>query len=179
MNIVNRLLGLLVGLLLLAAGVVVVIEAVLALLDRPGWLVDRQAWDAFLLELAWDHRGLLVVAGLLVLAGVALLLLQLRSATPTAFRLAGEDPHRDVTVEGRGLQELLRRRAAEDEDVLSASVRVRSRNARVSVQVPPDADEDAVRDRVKEAVDARIADLGLERPLTSKVDAQRSRERVR
>lgn len=179
MNALNRLLGLLLGLLLLGAGVLAAVEAVMAALDRPGWLVERPGLEGLLLDLTWQDRGLIVTATLVLLAGVALLAVQLWPGTPSLIPVAQTSPDRRADIEGRGMQELLRQRAVQDEDVLGATVRVRRRKARVTVDAPPDADEAEVKSRVRQALRERIDELQLRKPLRAKVSVRRAKERVR
>lgn len=179
MNALNRLLGLLLGLLLLAVGALAIAETVLAALDRPGWLVGRGDWHGTLQGLTWQDRGLILTSAVALLAGLALLAVQLRSGTPSRIAVAQEDPDRRADIDGRGMRELLRRRAVEDEDVLGATARVRRRKARVTVDAPPDADAGEVKARVRQALRDRIDELELRKPLRPKVVVRRARERVR
>ena len=179
MNALNRLLGLLLGLLLLGLGIFAVVEAVVAELGRPGLLLERQAWDELLRGLTWESDWLMLTSTLVLLAGVALLAVQLWPGTPSRVPIAQSDADRRADIDGRGVQELLRRRAVEDEDVLGATARVRRRSARVRVQAPPDADASEVKDRVGQTLRERIDELGLESRLRTKVDVRRAKERVR
>lgn len=179
MKIANRLLGMLLGLALLGVGLLAVVETVLAFLGRPAWLVPYDQWASALAELTWGHRTLMVIAVLLVLVGLLLIVLQLWPARPTALRMIEQRPNRLAALDGRGLQELLRRSAVEDEDVLSADVRVSRRAARVSGRVPQDASVRAVQSRTRERVQERLDDLQLERSLRVAVRMERSKARVR
>jgi hypothetical protein len=179
MNALNRLLGLLLGLALLAAAGILVVETVIAAMDRPGWLVDRQELDGLLRGLMWEDRGLVLTGALVVLAGLVLLAVQFWPGTPARIPVAQDDPNRRAGIEGRGMQELLRRRAMEDEDVLGASARVRRRTAQVTVDVPGDADGRELKTRVRQALRERIDELRLEKRLRTKVVVRRAKERVR
>jgi hypothetical protein len=178
-NVTNRVLGLLLGLSLVAVGVLAVIEPVIAALGRPGWLVERQRWDGVFRQLTWEDPGLVLTAVVLVLVGLALLTVQLWPALPAALHVERRDPDRLVAIEGGGVQELLRRRAADDEDVLGAKARLRRRRVRITVRVPPDADRKAVRARVRQAARSHIQALQLDKPLRPRVRVRRDKRRVR
>lgn len=179
MELINRLLGLLLGLALLAAGVLVVVEAALALAGQPGWLADREAWGQAAGQLQWNDGNLVVVATILAVVGLALAVLQLWPARPRFIPLSPHGQDRKDMLNTRGLQELLRRAAAEDHDVMAADVGVRRRKAHVRVYAPADAKAKAVRGRVKEQLRARIDALDLKRRLSPRVRVRRSRERAR
>lgn len=179
MTVLNRLLGLALGLALLGAGLLAAVETVLAFLQRPPWLVRYDEWTPALAELTWDDRTLIVIAASTVLAGILLLLLQLWPGRPSALPIVEQRPNRLAALDGRGLQELLRRSAVEDGDVLDADVRVRRRAARVSGRVAQDAQPRAVQSRTRERVQARVNELGLQRPLKVKARMKRSGVRVR
>lgn len=179
MNALNRLLGLLVGLTLLGAAVLLVVETVLSFLQRPAWLVPLDQWAAELSSLAWQDRTLMVVAALCVVGGVGLVILQVWPARPAKLRLVEQRVNRLAAMDGRGLEELLRRAAVDDGDVLGAAVRVSRRRARVEGSVPRDAQVSAVRSRTRERVQSSVRDLRLERPLKVVVRMRRSKVRVR
>ena len=179
MNVTNRVLGLLLGLSLVAAGVLTAIEPVIAALGRPGWLVERQRWDGVFRQLTWEDPELVLTAVALVLVGLALLTIQLWPALPAAFQVERRDPDRRVAIEGRGVQELLGRRAADDEDVLGAKARLRRRRVRVTVRVPPDADRKEVRARLRHAARGHIQALRLDKPLRPRVRVRHDKRRVR
>lgn len=179
MSVLNRLLVLLLGLVLLGVGVLATVESVLVGMDRPGWFLQRHAWDELLRGLTWEHRGLMLSAAVVLLVGIALLAVQLWPGTPSQLRLANATPDRRATIDGRGMKEVLRRRAMEDEDVLVATVRLRRRRARVTVSAPSDANGAEVRARVHEKLRKCIDDLQLEKRLRVKVAVRRAKGRVR
>lgn len=179
MTVLNRLLGLALGLALFGAGMLAVVEAVLAFLQRPPWVVPYERWSPRLDQLTWGDRTLVVAAALTVLVGALLVVVQLWPTRPSALRIADQRANRVAALDGRGLQELLRRSAVEDGDVLDADVRVRRRAARVSGHLAQDAQSRTVQSRTRERVQARVDELRLQRPLKVKVDMKRSRARTR
>lgn len=179
MRIINRLLGMLLGLALLAGGLLAVVETVLAFTQRPPWLVPYDQWTPVLADLTWDDRTLMAVAALLVLGGLLLVVLQLWPGRPIALRLVEDAPNRLAAMDSRGLQDLLRRSAVEDGDVIDADVRLSRRSARVSGRVPQDAKPRAVQARTRARLRERVGELNLKRPLKVKVRMERSKARVR
>jgi hypothetical protein len=179
MTVLNRLLGLALGLALLGGGFLAVVEAALAALDRSPWLVPHDQWGRQIGELTWDDRTLVLVAGLTVLTGVVLLVAQLWPARPSVVPIAEHRPHRLAALDGRGFENLLRRTALEDEDVLDARVRLRRRSARVSARAPGNAELHGVQSRARERVQARVDELGLQTPLGVKLRVQHAKARVR
>lgn len=179
MNIVNRLLGLLVGLLLLGAGVLAAAETVLAFLGRQPWVVPVDRGASTLSELTWDDRTLMVAAVLTLVGGLLLVILQLWPRRTTALPMVEQKQDRLAAVDSRGLAELLRRSAVEDSDVLDADVRVSRRAARLSGRVPQDASLREVQSRTRERVQARVDALRLHHAVKVKVRMRRGKARVR
>lgn len=181
MRILNRVLGLLLGLLLLGAGVLAAVETVLSFLGRPAWLVAVDQWAPALSELTWDDRTLIVVAALTLVVGVTLVGLQLWPARPRSFPMVEPKQDRLVALDSRGLQELLRRSAVDDGDVLDATVRVSRRRVRVSGLVPQDQDTPVrrVQSRTRERLQSRVDDLRLHRSVKVRVRMRRGKVRVR
>lgn len=179
MSVLNRLLGLALGLALLGGGLLAAVEAVLAALDRSPWLVPHDRWGPSLSQLAWDDRTLVVVAALTVLAGILLLVTQLWPTRPSVVPIVEQRPDRLALLDGRGLEDLLRRSALEDGDVVDARVRLRRRTARVSARAPRDAEVRSVQSRARDRVQARADQVDLQRPLAVKVRVQHARARVR
>jgi hypothetical protein len=179
MTVLNRLLGLALGLALVGGGLLAVMEAALAALDRSPWLVPHGQWGRAMGELAWDDRTFMVVAALTVLAGVLLLVLQVWPARPSVVPIVEERPDRLAALDGRGFADLLRRSAREDEDVLDARVRLRRRSARVVARAPSNAQLRTVQSRAAERVQARVDELRLQRPPAVKVRVRHAKARVR
>lgn len=179
MTVVNRLMGLLVGVVLLAGGLLLATETLLAFLQRPPWVVPYDQLAGVVSSLTWRDRTLTATAALIVLVGGALVILQLWPERPSRLPLVEERANRLAALDARGLQDLLRRSAVDDEDVLDAAVRVSRRTARVSGRAPRDARSRAVESRTRERVQALVDGLGLQRPLKVKVQIKHSKARVR
>lgn len=179
MAVINRLLGLLVGLALLAGGLLLIVETALAAAGRAGLLADRNVLEDAARQLQWDDRNVVVVAAIVAVAALAVALLQLWPARARTIAMSPHGTDRRDAIDRKGLEKLLRRAGAEDHDVLGADVAVRRRKAKVKVRAPADADAGAVRTRVAEQLRARLDALQLEKPMSPRVTVKRSKERVR
>src|SRR4051794_12292744 len=97
MRVVNRLAGVLLALLLIAVGVLVVAQTVLFLAGRPPWLLPLESWRDGLSRTELADRRVLATSIVMLVAGLGLLLFQLRRTAPTRLRAApqdGADPKR-------------------------------------------------------------------------------------
>jgi hypothetical protein len=89
MRVVNRLASIVLALLLIAVGLLVVAETVLYLTDRPPWLLPLESWRDTLAGTDLSDSTVLAVSIVALVAGLAVLILQLRRVTPTRLRSAG------------------------------------------------------------------------------------------
>lgn len=177
MRLTNRLLALLLGLALGGAGGLAVAELVAGLTGRAPLLVPRGTWHQRLSALEWSDPALTGAAAGLVVLGLVLLLAQVVPRRPLELPLQPAEDQ-EASIDRRGLQEVLRRVAIADPDVIGATVRVR-RRAKVRVQLPPKGERRAARDRLQQSLAAAVGELGLSKRLAVKVDARQGRERVR
>lgn len=175
MTVVDRLLGLILGLALAWAGLLILIEAARAALGEQPWLVDVSAWNQALGDLAWNDPVLLLVLAGTVLLGLILLIMELKPRRPGHFVMQDQRDDRNTTVDRRGLEDRLRRRVVDDEDVVDANVRVGRRRARVTASVPPDTSPRSVRERLESKVRAALDELSLRARLRPAVKVQRTR----
>lgn len=174
MSLLNRVIALLVGAALVVVGVLALVEGVRAALGRPGLTLNRERADEYLRGLQWETPEVVLIAVALCIVGVALLALQLRRTTPSRLPLAVSDAGRRATIEGRGLVDLLQRRATQDQDVLDTAVRLRRRAARIKVTVPSDVSTDDVKARVRNDAQAVIDGVNLRDPVKPRVSARQS-----
>lgn len=159
MIVVNRLLGLVLGLALLAGGVIVAGEVALSLSGRSPWLVDRALLDHELSALAWaDPRVLPIAVGLLA-AGIVLLFLEVKPRRPAALPLRWSTEHRRALVERRGVEELLASAALGDNDVTEARARVGRRRGKIMARTASGAL--GGRDRIHQSLTRELDRLGL------------------
>jgi hypothetical protein len=174
-TVINRMLGLVLGLALLVAGVVTVVEVVAARLGRPPWVVPTSAWDQTLGALRWDVT---VLVAMLVI-GLVLLLLELWPRQPQVLPLQPASPDRTAAVDRRGLQEHLRQIVAEDPSVTTVRVQAGKRKVAVQAEVPPSEDVATVRQRLESRLTEALDRLDLQRPVRPTVQLDRGEERVR
>jgi hypothetical protein len=109
MRVVNRLASIVLALVLIAVGLFVITQTVLFLAGRPPWLVPLESWRDKLSDTELADRTVLAVAIVAVVAGLAVLIAQLRRVTPTRLRsLDSVNPDSD-----RQAQWWLQRRSVE------------------------------------------------------------------
>lgn len=175
MRLVNRLLGLLLGLGLAALGGLILIESIAFLLGNPPWLVPLQQWAAVVDDLTWDDRGMVIALVVMLVVGALLLVAELAPRTPSSLELDGSTPQRAVSIDRRGLERRLRTAALRHPHVDDAHVKVRQRRIQVRAGVPWDSETSQVRAEVASALDETVQAIGLQqRPRTSvRVDRER------
>ncbi|MGH8908514.1 MAG: DUF6286 domain-containing protein [Egibacteraceae bacterium] len=161
MIVVNRLLGLLLGLGLLTAGVIVVSEATLGLTGRASWLIDRTVASRELAQLSWDDPRALPISVTLLVIGIVLVLAQLKPRRPTTLPLPDSTEHCRCAVERRSVEMRLASVASSDDDVATASARVGRRRAKINARTTHDVPVPEVADRVRAALAEELARLGL------------------
>lgn len=178
MAIVNRLLGVVLGLALLAGGLLLVIETVLAGIGRPAVLVDRGRIAETLgaEQTTWSSTLVTSVLVGLVVVGLVLLLLQLVPRLPDTLPVEGDDG-RGAAVDRRALAGQLRAAATEDNEVLRARSSVRRNRASVRAKAVPGAEASSVRARLEETVGRTLASLQLDGRVRPAVSVTQSRER--
>ena len=172
MILVNRLLGLALGLALLTGGALIVGEVLLAITEQRPWVIDRTALDQQLSQLTWSDPRVLPTALALLAVGILLLLLQLIPRRPSTLPLASTE-HRRSRIERRGVESRLRAVASADDDVLTAKARVGKRTVKVTARAEYGSELPAVQDRVRDAVAGELSRLGLDLALKSNVTQAR------
>ncbi len=174
MRIANRVLAAVLGLALLVGGLIVAVEIVVAGFDRRPWVLPHDEWYRSARLRTWDAAPpRWIFIGLLV-AGLALLLLQLARRRPSALALTpGAVP---ADVGRRSLERSLAREAARVDGIAAAKAKVRKERAEVVAtsgrrqagDLPP---------VVTEALDRRLTTVGLARPPEVRVKVQGRPER--
>jgi hypothetical protein len=167
-TVVNRLLGLVLGLAVAAAGVVVVGEVALAISDREPWLVDRSALDRHFSQLTWTNRDVLPVSVLLIVIGLVLLVLQLKPRRPSTLRLPSDELRR-ASIERRGVEGRLATVAQQEDDVVRASAKVSRSRATVDVTAEHGTDQEAIGRRLHQALTSELDRIGITQPLRLKI----------
>lgn len=178
MAFVNRLLGVVLGLALVAAGVILVLETAWVAAGQPPLLVDRDRIGETLggEQLTWASTLATGVLLGLVLVGLLLLVLQLVPRQPTALAIDGADG-RSAAVDRKALASQLRAAVTEDREVLGARSTVTKRKATVRARAVPGAETADVRSRLQETVGSTLAALQLDGRVRPTVSVSRSRER--
>ena len=161
MRIANRVLAAVLGLVLLVGGLIVAVEIVVAGFDRQPWVLPHDDWYRSARQRTWDAAPPRWIFIGLLAAGLALLLLQLARRRPTALALTpGAVP---ADVGRRSLERSLAREAALIDGVAGAKTRIRKDKAEV-VATSNRRQTDDLEPAVSQAVDRRMAAVGVARP---------------
>ena len=169
MRVVNRVVAAVLALALLVGGVLVALEIVVAAFGRDPWVLPHDRWYRGLLDHSWDDdASRWVFIGLLV-AGLALLALQVARRRPGTLPLSAGGAPADLGR--RSLERSLVRAATSVDGVSRAKVRVSPDRADVTATTNR-RQADEVKPRLAEAVERRVRALGLAREPQVKVQVE-------
>lgn len=158
MPVVNRVVSAVLALALLVGGVLVAAEIVVAAFGREPWVVPHDRWYRATLDNRWDDAATRWVLIGLVLAGLALLALQMARRRPGALPLADGATVADLSR--RSIERSLARAASAVDGVAGAKVRVSADRATVAATTNRRR-ADEIRPRLAAAVEGRVRTLGL------------------
>lgn len=177
MRLLDRLLGLAIGVALTAIAVVAVAELLLDALGRPPWLLTEDLVSQ-LQQLDMAQPAVQAILVVSVLLGLALFLLASwpRGARTVPLR---DEPRRRGGVDRRSLESHLVTLATTDEDVAAARVRLRGARARVRLELFRGSDLRATGRRVREAVRSELTTIGVRRPRRVHVRGRIGKQRAR
>lgn len=172
MGVLNRVLSALIALALLAAGLLATVECVLAALGRPGWLVPRTQWADAVSGSTWQDTVVRLVAAGVVVLGLLLLVAALRRGAPGTLALPTTTDGVNVRAHRRGVERSVVSAARRTDGVTSATAHASRRKVKVVARTSLRGGGD-VQSAVRRAVDAQVADLGLDRRLRSSVSVDK------
>lgn len=177
MRLLDRLLGLAIGVALTTIGVVAVAELILDALGRRPWLLTEE-FVSQLEQIGLERLAAQAILVVGVLLGLALFLL---AAWPRGARTVPlrNEPRRRGGVDRRSLESHLVTLAGTDEDVARARVRIRGARARLRLELIRGSDRRATRRRVREAAKSELTAIGVRRPRRVRVRSQIGKQRVR
>jgi hypothetical protein len=168
-RIVNRVLAAVLALALLVGGLIVAVEIVVAGFDRRPWVLPHDDWYRSARLRTWDSAPPRWIFIGLVAAGLILLFLQVARRRPVALALTpGAVP---ADVGRRSLERSLAREATGVDGIAAAKAKlgkdkgavVASSNRRQTEELEP---------VVSEALDRRMAAVGLARPPAVRIKVQ-------
>jgi hypothetical protein len=137
------------------------VEIVVAAFDRKPWVLPHDQWYRSARTRSWESAPARWIFIGLVVAGLALLLLQLARRRPAALDLTPAAVPADLGR--RSLERALVREASRVDGVVGAKVRVDGDKADV-VATTNRRGTAELQPRVVEALDRRVGSLGLARP---------------
>ncbi|MEU5879916.1 DUF6286 domain-containing protein [Spirillospora sp. NPDC047279] len=154
--------ALIAAIALTGAGTVVAVEVISGLLDRPARLVPYERFTTWLTETAWNDDVVMAAGAVLALLGLLALLAGLLPGHTGLIRLRTADPDLVMGVTKRGLRTAVASAAA-GVDMVSGVESVKARGRRVVVSVAsPVRESGDLKERVRDAVGARLDELGTE-----------------
>lgn len=163
--VVLRVLSTVLALALLLLGLVGAVEIVLALLDRPPWLIPHEDGSAWLTQQTWVTGTVRAALAAVAALGLVLLVLALRRGRPGTFvlppRPGQTPPGVRVRASRRGTEAWLTAAARRTSGVSAAHVRLTRRRADVRVRTATRGQDDLPRD-VAAVVGDRLGQLGLD-----------------
>jgi hypothetical protein len=161
MRIANRVLAAVLALVLLVGGVLVAVEIVVAGFDRRPWVLPHDRWYRSGRMQAWESAPARWIFMGLIIAGLLLLFMQAARRRPTVLALAPGGAPADIGR--RSLEKSLVRTASRVDGVAGAKVKVSEDRAEVVANTNRRRSGD-LQPRITEALNRRMASLGLARP---------------
>jgi hypothetical protein len=163
LRLLNRLLAVLLSLAVVVAAVLLTIEVVRWALDEPPWLVDWHGWGESLAGLRAGDPEVLVASTLAVLAGLLLLVFELRPRGPKALPTAPLVEGVETVTTRRGVRTAAETAARSVNGVRAASVGVRRRRVDVTARTRLRGPVNEVHDGVQAEVEKSLRALELEK----------------
>lgn len=161
MNGVNRLGGLLLGLILLAVGLLTVIETVALTVWHRSWPLPVQTWHDHLLTTQWSDRSVLITAIVVGVVGLLILALQVRRIRPTRLVMAWRSREDRWLIRRRTVERQAAAAAKTVRGVDSARVSTIGKTDQWKLAVTTDAGGDIVDPAtVEQAVHGQLKRLG-------------------
>lgn len=166
MRILNRLLALLLAVGIVFGAVVGVIEVIAQRAHHRPVLLDWPGLYHSAAHTSWGAAPVLLLSIGLVIAGLLLLIAQLKPRRPNRLPIAAANPATDAAITRGGLAHCLRRAVTGVDGVSQAHVTVRRHRVRVSAvtRVADDADAGALRSALTEAARLQLDALHLSHP---------------
>lgn len=169
MRVVNRIVAAVLALALLVGGLLTAVEIVVAGFDRKPWVLPHDRWYRSARARSWESAPPRWIFIGLIVAGLVLLFLQVARRRPTALDLTPAAVPADVNR--RSVERALRREASRVDGVAAAKVKVDKDKADV-VATTNRRGTAELQPRVQDALDRRVASLGLARPPAVRVKVQ-------
>ena len=174
MRIANRVLAAVLALGLLVGGLIVAVEIVVAGFDRRPWVLPHDDWYRSARLRTWDSAPPRWIFIGLIVAGLVLLFIQLARRRPTVLALTpGAVP---ADVGRRSLEKSLVREATGIDGIAAAKAKIKKEKAQV-VASSNRRQTDDLEPVVSQALDRRMAAIGLARPPTVRVKVQGKSDR--
>ncbi len=160
MRVLSRLIALAVALALAVGGVLVAIEVVVAEVGRGPWVIPHDQWYQDARENAWSSLSVRMLFLVLALAGLLLLVLQLKKRRPRSLPMERTQDGHSVDVSRRSLERSLERSITRVDGVATAKARLSESMARITAstnrRLPGDLEK-----RVAQTTQQRLSAMNL------------------
>ncbi len=161
MRVLTRVVALALALALAVAGVLVAIEIVLAEVGKEPWVVPHDRWYQDARENAWSSPSVRVLFLVMALAGLVLLLLQVKKRRPLSLPMERRQGGHPVAVGRRSAERCLERSVTRVDGVATAKARLSESRARVTAssnrRLPGDLHK-----RVADTAEQRLSAMKLD-----------------
>jgi hypothetical protein len=176
MSVLNRLGGLLLGVLLLALGLLVVVEAVALSTWHRSWPVEPLlSWRDNMMATPWSDWRVWFTGLVVLVVGLLILLAQLRRVRPKRLSTAENGGEIDWILDRRSVEHRAASAAESIRGVTSAKAVTRGSANHWRLNVTAKARGDVVdRADVEEAVHAQLRDLGVPVQVPVRVTVRRT-----
>ena len=174
MRIANRVLAAVLALALLVGGLIVAVEIVVAGFDRRPWVLPHDDWYRSARQRTWESAPPRWIFIGLIAAALVLLFVQLARRRPTVLPLTpGAVP---ADLGRRSLERSLVREARSVDGIAAAKAKIGKEKAEV-VASSNRRQTDDLEPAVSQALDRRMAAIGLARPPAVRTKVQGRRDR--
>jgi hypothetical protein len=175
-NVVNRIGGLLLGIVLLAAGVVTIAETIALWAWHRSWPLPVMQWRRHLTATQWADRRVLVASVIVLVVGLLVLIAQLRRNRPAHLETALNTGDDVWVIRRHGVERQAADAVRTIRGVEAATATATGTEDHWQLSVAATAVGDVVdTEDVRQAVQAKLRNLGASEEVPVRVSVTRSR----
>jgi Family of unknown function (DUF6286) len=167
MRLLNRPLAFILALALAIASVILIVEVIAVAVNHPPVIVHWHLWYRWANNTRWKQGVIRFWSIVLIIIGALLLAMQLKPRRVQRLALrSDDDTATDAAMTRRGLAGALRAAATDVDGIRRATVTVGRRRAQITANAAAKdkAGAHALREPIRESVDARLDNLQLTHP---------------
>lgn len=176
MRIVNRVLGVLLALALVALSVIVIVEVVGYFVSGGPVLVNYHAISEWARSVSWANNAFVLWGTVVAVVALIWLLLELKPTRVREFDARSDAEDVDTVVTRSGVEQAVRQAVERVDGVSSSSVTARRRSVDVRAKTAEreQSAADALRPDIDQAVSQRLDELDLKNIPKQRVQIQTS-----